>query len=158
LPTPGTDAILHLLRVRHDALASLADEVLAQGLSDERRRALEERLDAAARADLTPEGADEVRAATLALVRGAKGAEQEGFAALFLVAAAPVPLHDNQLLRGLQAEALRSPSLPPDEEPLAVAVWADPLDRAALAAYERFLRAGAPTRADRVRRYLESIG
>ncbi|MBX3467252.1 MAG: hypothetical protein KF878_10190 [Planctomycetes bacterium] len=77
-------------------------------------------------------------------------------AALWLALAAPDPPHEHQLLRGLLGRALVEPLLPEDEEPLAVAVWADPNDRAALDAYERHLRAaGAVARADRVRRYAD---
>ncbi len=158
LPALGTDAILHLLRARHEVLLGEGEALLAEGLTPARREALAARLDAAARADLTPEVVAEVRDATLALLRAAAPADRDAYAALFLTAAAPVPPHENQLLRGLQGEALRHPFLTGDEEDLAVAVWADPLDRAALEAYERHLRARTPARAERVRRYSDALG
>lgn len=162
LPPLGTDAALHLLRVRHEVLSDEGERLLAEGLGAERRRDLEARLDAAARADLQADVLEEVRAAALRLLEATLGQQapreaREGLGALYLTLAAPDSPADNQLLRGLLAQALTRPLLPEDEEALAVAVWADPGDRAALEAYERHLRPGAPARAERVRRYREAL-
>lgn len=156
LPPLGTDAVLHLLRLRHEVLAGEAAALLEGGLGPAGREALAARVDAAARADLTPALRDEARDGVLGLLRAAAPADRPPLAALWLALAAPDPPHEHQLLRGLLGRALVEPLLPEDEEPLAVAVWADPNDRAALDAYERHLRAaGAVARADRVRRYAD---
>jgi hypothetical protein len=160
LPALGTDAALHLLRARHRVLAGEAEELLAQGISPEQQRGLLVRVEEAARADLTPELALAVRRDALRLVEASRAAAPDDRAALvavFLTLCAPDPPHENQLLRGLLARALSSPLLPEDEEELAVAVWADPDDRAALGAYEAHLRARAPERADRVARYVSGL-
>lgn len=157
LPALGTDAALHLLRARHAVLSGQGEQLLASGVSPEQQRDLLARVEEAARADLTPELAAAVRRDALRLVETLREASPDDRAALvavFLALAAPDPPHENQLLRGLLARALASPFLPEDEEELAVAVWADPNDRAALDAYERHLRARSPERADRVARFL----
>lgn len=154
LPALGTDAVLHLLRERHRMLSKDAERVHAEGLGADLRRDLEARADAACRADLTPElaAAAQEDALKLALATGGDGA-----LAAFLALAAPGPPHENQLLRGLAARALRDPLLPEAEEELAVAVWADPEDQAALAAYEQHLRPRSCVRAERVKRYAAAL-
>ncbi|MCO5172101.1 MAG: hypothetical protein M9894_37860 [Planctomycetes bacterium] len=154
LPPLGTDAVLHLLRLRHALLSGEAGALLSEGLGDQRRAALAARVEEAARADLTPALRDEARDAVRRLLEAAAPPDRPALGALWLTLAAPDPPHEHQLLRGLLGRALVEPLLPEDEEPLAVAVWADPGDRAALEAYERHLRAaGAEARAERVRRY-----